>query len=298
MQSNQENPPIWLSADSGNLSSHFAAMSASEIAQELEQVLSAMTEETYDAAIIDAYLDELDRRAPSPELPNESDAWNSFQTCACVFPQGDAACCDASQEPLRPAAHRRKWRRIPFLVAALIACMLMMLVIAQAAGSGLLNTIISWSDETFHLTQTDRPKSVTEPQASTEDSPALSDLFAAVSQLDITEPVVPHHLPDGYQQEDLYVDPDIPCITAVYVNGDYNIIVDVYANKENMGVEFQKNPGDPELYTANGLTFYIMQNVDLYSVVWLTDSYCCSIVNVADKAMLPDMLDSVRAVVD
>lgn len=106
MQSNQENPPIWLSADSGNLSSHFAAMSASEIAQELEQILSAMTEETYDAAIIDAYLDELDCRAPSPELPSESDAWNSFQTCACVFPQGDAACCDAGQEPLRPVAHR------------------------------------------------------------------------------------------------------------------------------------------------------------------------------------------------
>ena len=68
MQSNQENPPIWLSADSGNLSSHFAAMSASEIAQELEQILSAMTEETYDTAIIDAYLDELDRRAPSPAI--------------------------------------------------------------------------------------------------------------------------------------------------------------------------------------------------------------------------------------
>ena len=47
-----------------NFTERFASMSPSEIAEEMEARLGAMTEETYDPDVIDAYLDELDRRAP------------------------------------------------------------------------------------------------------------------------------------------------------------------------------------------------------------------------------------------
>ena len=66
MQTNPEHSssaPVFASTD---LSCHFAQMSASEIAQELEQVLDTMTAETYDGSLIDAYLDELDRLDPLP----------------------------------------------------------------------------------------------------------------------------------------------------------------------------------------------------------------------------------------
>ena len=72
----QDNPAI--------LAKRLAEMPASQVAQEMEQALGTMTRETYDAAIIDAYLDELDRKAPMPEFPEEKAAWDAFT--------GDAAC--------------------------------------------------------------------------------------------------------------------------------------------------------------------------------------------------------------
>ena len=105
------------------LAKRLAEMPASQVAQEMEQALGTMTPETYDAAIIDAYLDELDRKAPMPEFPEEKTAWDAFT--------GDTACPKPAnaEDPasLRPLEHKRKWHRIPFVAAALIACMLMTL---------------------------------------------------------------------------------------------------------------------------------------------------------------------------
>ncbi len=288
MQTNTETSSSAPVFDFAGLSRHFAQLSASELAQELEQVLDAMTVETYDGALIDAYLDELDRRAPMPESPAEEAAWTAFQQH--VGTLEGAACAVSQPAPLQPAAHKRKWRRLPFLAAALIACMLITLVVAQAASGDLFSTIITWTDETFHLSKSIPQKSPVNNASSEE---VLSDLLNAVDQLGITEPVAPHYIPEGYLPEEFDFDAEASYITAVYVNGEDNIIVSILANEDGAVFGFEKKSGDPEIYTVNGITFYIVQNIDVYSVVWLTDHYCCSIVNIADKDMIPDILDSV-----
>lgn len=55
------------------------AMSAVELAEEMERVWSSMTEDTYDDAVICAYLDALDRKAPMPEMPDAETAYTDFQ---------------------------------------------------------------------------------------------------------------------------------------------------------------------------------------------------------------------------
>ena len=269
----QDNPAI--------LAKRLAEMPASQVAQEMEQALGTMTQETYDAAIIDAYLDELDRKAPMPEFPEEKTAWDAFT--------GDTACPKPAnaEEPasLRPLEHKRKWRRIPFVAAALIACMLMTLGVAQAAGGDLIQTIISWTDETLNL-------SGAADNVSFPISEPLTELANTLDEVGITEPVMPHYLPDGYEQVEFDYYPDMPSITAVFVKGDNNILINIVTSKHG-AVSYQKNPGDPEIYKANGLTFYIMQNVDVYTAAWLTDNYCCCIANVADKDTLLEMVNTV-----
>ena len=285
----QDNPPSNHSGDPAALSCRLAQMSASEVAQELEQVLSAMTPETYDAAIIDAYLDELDRKAPMPELPDEEAAWDALQARTGVFPAGDAACPEpaAAAEPasLCPSKRKRKWRRVPFLAAALIACMLLTLGVAQAAGENWIQSIITWTDETLNL-------SGATDNVSFPISQPLTELANTLEKIGITEPVMPRYLPDGYEQVEFDYYPDMPCIAVAFEKGDNNIVIDIVTSKHG-AVAFQKNAGDPEIYKANGLTFYIMKNVDVYTAAWLTDNYCCSIGNVSDRETLLEMVNSV-----
>ncbi len=285
----QDNPPSNHSGDPAALFCRLAQLSASEVAQEMEQVLGTMTPETYDAAVIDAYLDELDRKAPMPELPDEESAWDALQARAGVFPAGDAACPEPANAEvptsLRPLEHKRKWRRIPFIAAALIACMLMTLGVAQAAGGDLIQAIISWTDETLNL-------SGAADNVSFPISAPLTELANTLDEIGITEPVMPHYLPDGYEQVEFDYYPDMPSITVAFEKGDNNIVINIMTSKHG-AVAFQKNAGDPEIYKANGLTFYIMKNVDVYTAAWLTDNYCCSIGNVSDRETLLEMVNTV-----
>ena len=54
-------------------------MTPLELEEEMEQALEAMTEETYDPEIVDAYLASLDCKAPMPTPPNQEAAYGALQ---------------------------------------------------------------------------------------------------------------------------------------------------------------------------------------------------------------------------
>lgn len=54
-------------------------MTAAQLERELEAALEAMTEAEYDPAVIDAYLDALDRKAPMPDHTDARTAYAGFQ---------------------------------------------------------------------------------------------------------------------------------------------------------------------------------------------------------------------------
>ena len=54
-------------------------MTAAQLERELEAALEAMTEAEYDPAVIDAYLDALDRKAPMPDHTDAGTAYAGFQ---------------------------------------------------------------------------------------------------------------------------------------------------------------------------------------------------------------------------
>ena len=156
--------------------------------------------------------------------------------------------------------------------------------IMQLKGEG-VDCIISWTDETLNL-------SGAADNVSFPISEPLTELANTLDEVGITEPVMPHYLPDGYEQVEFDYYPDMPSITAVFVKGDNNILINIVTSKHG-AVSYQKNSGDPEIYKANGLTFYIMQNIDVYTAAWLTDNYCCCIANVADKDTLLEMVNTI-----
>ena len=94
-----------------------AQLSPEDLAQAMEQALDGMTEDTYDQAVLDAYLDALDAQAPMPEMPDVDTSYQQFQAMLRVF----------------------------LAAAFLFGC----LVAAQAAGFNILGAVISWTDDTF-----------------------------------------------------------------------------------------------------------------------------------------------------
>ena len=109
------------------------AMSTAELLEALEQALFSMTEENYDGELLDAYLDELDRKSPMPEHPATDESYERFKARvgkmnAAINPLESAPAASAKPKPRHTAL------RTALVAVIAAACLLSCMVVVQAAG--------------------------------------------------------------------------------------------------------------------------------------------------------------------
>ena len=179
------------------------AMSPSELAEAMEAALDAMTEETYDPAVIDAYLDALDRKAPMPAHPSAESSYQDFQDKLQEYVEGAS----------KPAKQTRKFRRIARtgIVAALLAVLLASA--AQAAGIDVVGTIARWTESVFSFGTVQSGNDSSHYPSKSDQVPAdvpeeYQELVTELQKLGIEEYTIPTYIPDGFQVDtpELYDD--------------------------------------------------------------------------------------------
>ena len=179
------------------------AMSSSELSEAMEAALDAMTEETYDPAVIDAYLDALDRKAPMPTHPNAESSYQDFQDKLQEYVEGAS----------KPAKQTRKFRRIARtgIVAVLLAVLLASA--AQAAGIDVVGTIARWTESVFSFGTVQSGNDSSHYPSKSDQVPAdvpeeYQELVTELQKLGIEEYTIPTYIPDGFQVDtpELYDD--------------------------------------------------------------------------------------------
>ena len=160
--------------------SELEQLSPEELAQAMEQALDEMTEDTYDQAVLDAYLDALDTQAPMPEMPDVDTSYQQFQAMlsGAVSPQEEP-------KPRRRGRVLRMTLRVFLAAAFLFGC----LVAAQAAGFNILGAVISWTDDTFLMELPTTPPT----------SPWYEEYLDELATVDLTAQDLPTWLPEGYR---------------------------------------------------------------------------------------------------
>ena len=157
-----------------------AQLSPEDLAQAMEQALDGMTEDTYDQAVLDAYLDALDAQAPMPEMPDVDTSYQQFQAMlsGAVSPQ-------EHPHTRRGGKVLRMTLRVFLAAAFLFGC----LVAAQAAGFNILGAVISWTDDTFLMELPTTPPT----------SPWYEEYLDELATVDLTAQDLPTWLPEGYR---------------------------------------------------------------------------------------------------
>ncbi len=118
------------------------AMTEEELTDGLNEALESMTEETYDPALIDAYLAALDRKAPMPEVPDTEAAFANFKSrLRHTFPAEDSAAS--------PSRKVHSVWRIGLIAVLTAICLMGGMVAAQASGVDVFGAIARWTDEVF-----------------------------------------------------------------------------------------------------------------------------------------------------
>ena len=278
------------------------AMTEEELTDGLNEALESMTDESYDSALIDAYLAALDRKAPMPEVPDSETSFANFQY---RLLQTVPAKNNTTVSPRRKA--RSVWRTV--LVAVLITiCLMGGMVVAQASGVDVFGAIARWTDKVFSLgaIQSDgtddgtSTPAVTTNGASSSSEDAYASLQEALDDYGITEFREPTWIPDGYRFEDVEVDSwsdngSFIGLFAKYSNGADSLKIKIECYESSANKQWEKTDAPVETFLVDGLTVYMLENINNNFVAWVTEHYECYISGPVEKSTLKQMVLSAYA---
>lgn len=278
------------------------SMSPSELEQAMEDALSAMAEDSYDPAVIDAYLDALDRKAPMPDYPDAKRSYSAFQQRIRSLPENVAN----QKPPKRYPARLRSRIRTSLAAAVMTACLLGTMMVVQAYGIDVFGVIARWSESAFSfgsLPDENEEDSAYHPQKAeegTENSASGVPEEYQELQMEFAERGLPLYYPkipeEFAPQEPLIdVDPITDCVSfsVAYTSAldciGFNVIL-----HDNAPFEiYEKNDEDVEPFVCNEITHYIFKNNENETVAWMIGNVEYSITSNTSTVDMKSLIQSI-----
>lgn len=239
-------------------------LSPEELAQAMEQALDDMTEDTYDQAVIDAYLDALDAKTPMPEAPDVEESYGQFQAML-----SQALPDEAPSKPKRRGSVLRMTLRVALAAAFVFSCLMM----AQASGIDLWGTVARWTDDGFRF------------QLVEDNTPQwYDDYWTDLEVVGIEEDQLPTWLPQDYAVDAIQVSKkldgnEVQVLLTSQDQPEIRCSMSIFSDPETMSaLVFSKDNRPVEEFQVNGKTVYLLHNEDTVMAVCQHQNviYCLS----------------------
>ena len=201
----------------------------------------------------------------------------------------------SSQSPRRTRKPKR-FRRITSIAAAVFVVIFIGSVTAQALGLNLWGAIARWTSETFGLAA-DRIAAQKDPPEERV-AEQLEKLHDLLQQYGVVTARLPSYIPNEYTKDKAFV-AENPGYT------DFVCVLDDTETATQMVVQYrlhrdapysplyEKDEASPDVYTHNGIDFYILTNMDAYCAVWSIGHLEGFISGAASRGELTVILDSI-----
>ena len=175
-------------------------------------------------------------------------------------------------------------RRTVLVAAAAIACMLAVMVTAQAAGVDVFEAMARWTKDVFSFGQiapdsqvSDDPVWETAGQETEAPNTEFASLQEAFDAYGMTEVHEPGWLPEGYVLDSLDVlaadDPFLRSFEVSYTDSEGLIGIGIM-NYEGEPVTYVQKIGGPvESVEKNGIMFYHIENSVGRTIAWYSNRY-------------------------
>ena len=260
---------------------------------ELLAVAPALSDRPEDEAYMNALEEaiiEKENENPTGFFPDVDQRWNEFVT----YYMPNASETEAEHENLEHTASPqmpqpstnapskrvirfKQVRRTVLAAAAAIACMLAIMVTAQAAGIDVFGAMARWTEDIFSFGQIPPDSVVSDNLNGEAAGPEFSSLQAAFDAYGMTEVHEPAWLPEGYALEELDAmcldDPFLRTFEVAYTDGEGFIGIGIMSYEGQPATQVQKIDGPVKSVGKNGLMFYYIENSVGHMIAWYTDQY-------------------------
>lgn len=180
------------------------------------------------------------------------------------------------------------WRRKSASVVAAILCVLLIAVPIVSGLPFVQQMLAKWNEDYFWIETPGTPVAPPEGYVFQTDNPGLQQLYNAVTELGITQPVVPMWLPDGFALTSLknICSESEEKIAAKFKSEDDYISFLFENHRKNITKESLKSKGIPICWTIAGVEHFCYQNQNFNTVVWTSGEYEILLVSTLDSSVL------------
>lgn len=263
------------------------------IREELEGMTTAQLDEILDRQLhsqvpdgaqvrqILAVLEEREREISVTVTPGIQTAWDRFR-----------------KETAKTDRASRRYRT--FWVWALRAASLMLVLTVLVAAipqetqaENLWEKVGRWTDEVFSFfSSREEPETGLTFQT---DNPGLQQIHDTLTEMGVTEPVVPMWLPEGYALVECKVK-DVAGVSGIYARfstDDKYIIFELNLSNQDVSQNCYKDETEISRFEKAGIVHNIMRNEDIWVVVWTNNDIRCLLTLDCQEDTLYEILRSI-----
>lgn len=176
----------------------------------------------------------------------------------------------------KQSIHKRRWFA-GIAAAVAVVCIVVMTMSPTARAESLFDILVRWTSSVFEFFTPEQDASNPPVEIVFEtDNPGLQQLYDKVTELGVTELVVPMWLPEGFTLSALK---EVPMaggirVLGIFDNGDNNISVTFRISTE-ISAKVEKEEAGIEMFEAGEVNHFIMDNDEYLSVTWSVDGVEC-----------------------
>ena len=167
------------------------------------------------------------------------------------------------------------WKRLGKIMGAAVLTFALLGIVPSALGKqNVFQTIGRWTKDLFCFGDLKETEFVFNT-----DHPGLQELYDTVTELDVTQNVVPTWLPDGFEKERIekLSSPKGITVYAIFTDNDCEIQMNICVCTEVRDVQYQKDENIVDVVEVNGNATYVVRNNGRYCALWQSQNIECSI---------------------
>lgn len=182
------------------------------------------------------------------------------------------------EEPVSEGPAGSRWvLRIASAAAVLI--LLLALLPQEASARNFFERLISWTDSVFALVKPEDAGNMAGEYVFRTENPGLQQVYDTVTELGVTQPVVPTWLPEGFELTECKVtdNPKKKSVTAFFSDSTGEVRFEISIYSDTITSEYSKDENDVADIEAGGVTHSVTRNNNRWIAVWYRDNCECSI---------------------
>lgn len=191
----------------------------------------------------------------------------------------------------------KRWYQSWMLKVASVVLVLGILFFAlpAAAQAGEVKDVLSWWSDSVFQFFTPGKQMRTRPSVFETDHPGLQEIYNTVTELGITEPIVPRELSTEFELTELKVlqmfdDTSIHCRFA---NKKYRILFTIIIHSKQAMFQHEKAAENASVWELAGAEHYVVSNTKELIVTWVANNIECTITTDCPKEDIYDFIKSI-----